>query len=359
MDNQTIIQNNMDEVKARAAKVLAPEPTSVKPNQLANAKLVDKTASAQLRDKLAQKVIRSAETQRLRNSPVPMAEIVRITPAMALALLEGNTTNRKLRPGKVALYADFMRQGKFMLNGEAICIANNGDLLNGQHRLAAIVDSAVPTETVVVFGLDPSVMDTYDTGTKRSYSDNLHIHGLNNTHQLAAAISWCQRYEGGTSLSTNNKSSGNVLYSDLNAWLDANPEIIEVVNWVKASRFPVRRGITATMLAGLIFEAKGLEDKAKEFITLYVTRVGLTERHPVITLMNWIDARQGVHKKVEPVAYNVALVKAFNAFAQDKTLQNIHVNPRKKADGTESARYNEEFPRIMTLDKVTKPKASA
>lgn len=343
MNNQTIIENNMAEARARAA---------AKIEEATKAALPPKAPP--IMETKEQKLIRSRESIRIRTSPVPMAEIVRITPALAFALLEGNTGNRKLRPGKVALYADFMRAGKFLLNGEAICISSDGEMLNGQHRLTAIVESGCTIETVVVFGLDPAVKDTYDTGTKRSYSDNLHIHGLANTSQLASTISWCQRYENGSRLSTNNKSSGNVLYADLNAWLDENPGVIEVVNWVKVCKFPVRKGITATMLSGLIFEAKGLEDKAKEFVELYVSRVGLTENHPVLKLMNWMDARQGLQKKVEPVIYNVALVKAFNAFAQGKTLQKIHVAPKRRADGSESPRYTEEFPRILTAADLGK-----
>lgn len=64
-----------------------------------------------------------------------------ITPDMAREYLKSNSMNRPLNDRTVNLYAQEMRTGNWKLNGEAICFGKNGALLNGLHRLYAIVKS--------------------------------------------------------------------------------------------------------------------------------------------------------------------------------------------------------------------------
>ena len=55
-----------------------------------------------------------------------------------------------------------MQNGEWKLNGKSICFDWNGRLLNGQHRLSAVVRSGVPLTTLVVRGLDPALVPTQD-----------------------------------------------------------------------------------------------------------------------------------------------------------------------------------------------------
>lgn len=55
-----------------------------------------------------------------------------------------------------------MQDGKWKLNGKTICFDRTGRLLNGQHRLSAVVRSGVSLTTVVVRGLDPALVPAKD-----------------------------------------------------------------------------------------------------------------------------------------------------------------------------------------------------
>lgn len=81
-----------------------------------------------------------------------------ITPEQAQEYLNNNAKHRPIKEKKVAEYMMEMEDGTWALNGKTICFDWNGRLLNGQHRLSAVVRSRVPLTTVVVRGLDPALV---------------------------------------------------------------------------------------------------------------------------------------------------------------------------------------------------------
>lgn len=102
-------------------------------------------------------------------------EVLRITPEMALDMLCKNSSNRKIRQNRVKYYATQMREGKWHLTGQGITFAKDGTLLDGQHRLHAIVECEIPQEMLVVYDADK--VATYDCGLKRSVADQLQLAG--------------------------------------------------------------------------------------------------------------------------------------------------------------------------------------
>lgn len=76
----------------------------------------------------------------------------------AALYLSNNAKHRPIKEKKVAEYMAEMRDGKWRLNGKTICFDTTGRLLNGQHRLSAVIRSGVPLTTVVIRGLDPDLV---------------------------------------------------------------------------------------------------------------------------------------------------------------------------------------------------------
>ena len=83
-----------------------------------------------------------------------------IDSAAAEAYLQNNAYHRKVKQKKVDEYMKEMQDGKWKLNGKSIIFDKNGRLLNGQHRLAAVVQAGVPLTILVVRGIDPEVLET-------------------------------------------------------------------------------------------------------------------------------------------------------------------------------------------------------
>lgn len=115
-------------------------------------------------------------------------ERVTVTPKIAEAWLQRNAGNRPISKTIVARYAQSMRNGEWMFNGQPICFDSSGNLNNGQHRLSACVDSGVPFETMVVRGLPKESFRTMDVGKKRNMGDNLAASGETHYALLAGTL---------------------------------------------------------------------------------------------------------------------------------------------------------------------------
>lgn len=111
-----------------------------------------------------------------------------ITPEIAEKYLERNTNNRSLAKTTAETYTSDMVKNRWWLNTDAIGFDSNGALMNGQHRLQAVLDSKKAVEMMVVYGLDPMARATVDTQRKRSVADELRMRGVANNNQLAAAV---------------------------------------------------------------------------------------------------------------------------------------------------------------------------
>lgn len=108
--------------------------------------------------------IRSTDTER----GVHMEnQIVNISPQIAEEYLKTNINNRKLQFKRVTQYAEDMRNGKWQLNGESIKFNKSGKLIDGQHRLAAVIKSKATIQSLVTWGVDDNVT-TMDRGQNRT-----------------------------------------------------------------------------------------------------------------------------------------------------------------------------------------------
>jgi hypothetical protein len=112
-----------------------------------------------------------------------------ITPGHAVTLLENSKGNRNVSQNKVDEYALDMTEGRWHYNpiGSAIAIDTDGNVINGQHRLWACVQSGIPLDCDVVFGADPALMDVTDIGMPRSSANILQIAGAASGGKCAAA----------------------------------------------------------------------------------------------------------------------------------------------------------------------------
>lgn len=123
-----------------------------------------------------------------------ITRIEKISPKKAAELLKKNQNNRKLRPDWINTLARIMLAGQWMLNGETIIIDSDGKLLDGQHRLHAVVKSGVEIESYVVYGLPPEVFNTINQVKAKSNGDMLRIAGFKYASALAAAAAWMWRW---------------------------------------------------------------------------------------------------------------------------------------------------------------------
>lgn len=96
-----------------------------------------------------------------------------ITPKQAEKYLQFNTSNRNLRKSLVSQYARDMTNGKWRLTHQGVAFNCDGTLLDGQHRLKAIVESGVTVQMLVARAVDSKNQLVMDDHAKRSAGDAL------------------------------------------------------------------------------------------------------------------------------------------------------------------------------------------
>ena len=108
-------------------------------------------------------------------------EKILITPTMAKELLEKNINNRNVKQPVVARYAKDMIAGKWKQDtAELIKISKTGLILDGQHRLLAIVKANVSIYFHIASELEDNIFDVLDTGSIRNSCDVFNIQNIKN-----------------------------------------------------------------------------------------------------------------------------------------------------------------------------------
>jgi|694.fasta_scaffold64964_5 hypothetical protein len=96
-----------------------------------------------------------------------------ITPRIARSYLELNHNNRPLRKSHIKSLAFDMVNGDWQVTHQGIAFDTNGTLIDGQHRLHAIIEAGVPIKMLVTTGCSASSFAILDRGANRSPSDIL------------------------------------------------------------------------------------------------------------------------------------------------------------------------------------------
>jgi len=112
-----------------------------------------------------------------------------VTPELALKWLETNDNNRPVSQARVQQLAKDMTDGVFELTHQGIAFDSAGLLIDGQHRLWAVVESKKTVEMFVGFGLDRSEVVHYiDDGRPRSMTDKLGYGGIDTNKRRVSVV---------------------------------------------------------------------------------------------------------------------------------------------------------------------------
>lgn len=156
--------------------------------------------------------------------------VEKITPEIATKYLEMNVHNRPIHQRHVEFLADEIKQGHWKMNGSSI-VFNKDTLIDGQHRLWAIITAGVSIKTLVVRGVDEGSFATIDTGIMRTAGDVLGIAGEKNPSKLAAAARFIMAYQ--AKFQSTRKKIANSKVIEI---VDANPGLEESVEFIRRAK---------------------------------------------------------------------------------------------------------------------------
>ncbi len=250
-------------------------------------------------------------------------KIEKVTPAVAEKYLDSMKTNRKLSSQRVSQLAGQMREGLWIFDGSPLRFNEDGELVDGQHRLWAIIEAEFTAEFLVLRGVERKAMATMDTGKSRSFSDILGLNnpGLTDVTTVAAFVQLLYRWTEGRRGSALRGSGGsqNIIPNSvlLDFFTQNKQHIIDVSSQSRSKPYRIR-GIASSVIALSIWEFEQLDaaDMA-DFYTKLSTGAGLEEDSPILALRNYITrAMTGADKRsvVESDLALALLFKAWNAY---------------------------------------------
>ena len=116
----------------------------------------------------------------LTSKPIPQVKTtyMNINPDLATQWLEGNVRNRRIDPKHVDILAQDMEAGKWRMTHQGIAFSDQGILVDGQHRLWAILQFGCTIRMAVSFGISVESVDAIDGMKARTVVDRMRLNGL-------------------------------------------------------------------------------------------------------------------------------------------------------------------------------------
>lgn len=258
-------------------------------------------------------------------------QVVTITPELAGRLLDANPRNRGIKNANLKRVAAAMEEGAWKVNGDTIRVDTDGYLLDGQHRLLAVVASGISYEGILVTGLAPEVFDTIDQGVKRTPGDILTTHGVKNAKAVASTLPIVAEYlSGGRDF-----EMAATRYRDrLRSLCDEHSGVGNSL-WVSAALGTLAPQRVAMAMHYLVSWVS--PGKADAFFKAVSTGESMAAGDPPLMLRNRLVDNLGAKAKLRPWYIMALFIKAWNAYALG-----VKMKVLRHSDG-------EEFPSIYGL----------
>lgn len=124
-----------------------------------------------------------------------VAEMCFVTPPAALALLEKNTHNRKLSEATVGKYAEEIKSGQWLPVPQGIGLDDQPieTLMDGQHRLAAIVKANEGAWLLIVRNLPAAAQEKIDRQKRRVLAEAFALSGLSASREVVQTATYLAR----------------------------------------------------------------------------------------------------------------------------------------------------------------------
>jgi len=249
-----------------------------------------------------------------------------VTPEMAKELMQLNTGNfRKLDVNVVTKYANDMSAGAWMTNGDTIKISGTKVLLDGQHRLMAIIKSGVTVQCLIVRDLTALVGHTIDDGKARTAAHWLAHNNVKNANKLAATAKMVVLYNKGYWALTGVDAGRTPTRTEIIEYGIQNQEALQTAIQLGIKGSPL---VSCSTLSSIIYVAAGGED-AKQFPTVvwFADRLslgdGLSSTDPVFHLRARLTKAAGTINRLTEYHKRMLVTIAWNKTAAGDSIKKL------------------------------------
>lgn len=243
-------------------------------------------------------------------------EIREVTPMVAAEMLKNNNNNRRLSEKHVNFLSQEMNNGNWLFDGQPLRFDGFGRILDGQHRLNAVIKSKTCQKFLIVSGLTQETFKVMDTGKIRNAADAFSILGAQYSTDLSSVSRFILSFKIGEGSHTKTKISN----TDLLNWYEQNPIINEMI--ITASNLNTESGkfITrSTICSFLYLFSERHQEQAKDFIYKLCTGLGVELKSPIYALRKKLISDKMNTLKMPPRYKNAIIIKAWNLCRKNKT----------------------------------------
>lgn len=258
----------------------------------------------------------------------PQCAYVSVTPDQAREWLAKPAKNRRISQRRVGLYASVMKRGDWMLTNQGIAIDEFGMLIDGQHRLNAIVEADVPVELLVIRAAPNRSQLVPDQGLKRQPHDQVGLREGWEVTPMHIAVAKCIVMSiGGPGSSVRKDTTVDIQLMD--RFYVRHHKAIEFA----VAQFNFRatiKGVTIAPVIAPVARAHYTEDSNKLVRFCEVVATGMADHKndaPAVVLRNWLIAGRDKALSARSGKDRFAIYKktelALKAFIDGESIQRL------------------------------------
>jgi len=261
--------------------------------------------------------------------------VQRIGPELAGQYIEGMSKNRNISQRDVESLARAMKQGLWREDaGDPIRLNSDGQMIDGQHRMWAIVESGCEFSFLVIRGIDNSTQMIMDTGRGRRLADQLRIRGEKYPSELASAISLYSGWINERMLMRGGGNKTKIMIPEGISILEQHPELRKSVAIGYGIARAVKGGAGRWSAIHCVLSEIDAVD-ADAFFRQIQTGENLSATSPIMALRRRLADDALTQRKLGIREYTALVFKAWNAYREGRDIQVLSW----KAGGATPERY--------------------
>lgn len=252
-----------------------------------------------------------------------------VTPERAQKWIsENNLGNRPLSPNYVSTLARALERGEWKLHHQGVAFTSDGRLLDGQHRLAAIVQAGLPADLLIARGVDSETFSVMDTGKRRTARDLLHLDGEKRTQHLSSSLRALHLYRSSPKTGWLGPSAS-LSHDQVRKVLTENPGIRDALEKAVPLNRSILISVTAAAVGIYVTRRDRPDADNDEWLSGLMSGANLPPNDPRLVLRStFLALRQGTARRRredsrEHLAY---YLKAWNAWVEGRTIKLLRRN---------------------------------
>jgi len=261
-----------------------------------------------------------------------------ITPERARCILNQNTANRPLVKRNLENLKLAIKTGQWKMNGDTIRITKDGDLLDGQHRLMAIVETGIACESLIIEGLCNDVFTTIDQGAVRTLGHMMALGGTKNYTATASIIPLLINYKSGIQPM---RVAKNKTKEDLLGFYDMQKQFVDEAAAFTTSSKILRSWFSPAYLGFLYYTFCEI-NKYDADLFFDILKTGLQKddkTQPIVLREKIIQILSSPLRKEDSLTKSAYCIFAWNAFRSDKKIIKIR--------WTKKGKNKQDYPRAI------------